>query len=223
MNTVCVCDRFLSLREQRLFKRRKAAEKVLKQQQELLKKEQILDREEEQVNKLVNEALTCYQQRTKIKKDRTKERSRHSSSEEPASVKSPRFREMSATISSPVISVEEPGAKERGKKEQSRTKSSISEDIGASGSITEEISEVLLSRATSSQPLSGLSVRTATPPRGASDYTLDTFESFHSSTLSHHDHPPHPATSTPSHEFKKPPQAGDDLSISVTGEQYCTK
>ena len=221
--SVACCSRYLSRREQRLLKRRKAAEKVLKQQQELLKKEQILDHEEEQVNKLVNEALTCYQQRTKIKKERTKERSRHSSSEEAAIVnkpESPKSREMSA--GSPPLIAKEAGVIDRSKKkEEIQTRSSISEDIRPSNTITEEISEVLLSKASTSQPLSVPSVHT-TSPKVPSNYAMDTFESFQSTTLSHQDHPPHPTTSTPSHEsFKKQPQASEDLSISITGEPFC--
>ena len=216
MNGVCVF-RYLSQRKQRLLKRRKAAEEVLKQQQELLKKEQILDKEEEKVNKLVTEALACYQQRTRIKKEKSKERSRHSSGEElatPAKPKSPR--EIST---SPKRTLEE--EREIGLAE-AHTKSSISEEIGASGSITAEVSEQLLSQMSVSQPSSSaaLQVHTATS-RGPSDYAMDTFESFQSS-ITHQDHPPHPiVTSTPSstqESLKKGPQLNDDLTISISGQ-----
>lgn len=212
-----VCGlRYLIQREQRLLKRCQAAEEALKQQQDLLKKEQILDREEEKVNKLVNEALVCYQQRTRLKRGRTKERSRHSSGEElatAAKVKSPKSKERDMSAS-PAF-VEEPKAK----KQQTQPNSSVSEEIGVSSSITEEISEEHISKASLSKPLSAQSVHT-TISRGLSDYGLDTFESFHSTTLSRQDLPPHPiTTSTPSHEsMQKPSQANDDPSISITGE-----
>lgn len=211
MNVVCGL-RYLIQREQRLLKRRKAAEEVLKQQQELLEREQVLDQEEEKVNKLENEALACYQQRTKIKK----ERSRHSSGEEVAATTTKvesKEREMSGSP----LTVVEPKAQ----KQCTPSKSSISEEIGVSSSITEEISEEHISRASMSQPLSAQSVHTATS-RGPSDYALDTFESFHSSTFSRHDHPV--TTSTPSHESLQKPLHGDgDLSFSITGEQICMR
>ena len=221
MNVVCRL-RYLSQREQRLLKRRKAAEEVLKQQQELLKKEQILDKEEEKVNKLVTEALSCYQQRTRIKKERSKDRSRHSSGEEVATSAKPRSPSELSTSpkhsKSPLEEEREVGLAE------ANTKSSISEEIGASGSITAEVSEQILSQMSSSQPSSAAAlplVHTVTS-RGPSDYAMDTFESFQSS-VSRQDHPPHPlVTSTPSsiqESLKKGPQLNDDLSVSISGEQ----
>ena len=211
------------------MKRRRAAEEVLKQQQELLKKEQILDKEEEKVNKLVTEALACYQQRTKIKKGRNKdkERSRHSSDEEVATSAKPRSpKELSTSprlTKSPLEGERELGA---------NTKSSISEEIGASGSITAEVSEQILSQMSSSQPSSASAgalqtVHTLTS-RGPSDYAMDTFESFQSSVSHHQDHPPpHPlplVTSTPSSSIqgslKKEPLLSD---ISITGENCVIK
>lgn len=215
MNVVLWSLRYLSRREQRLLKRRKAAEEVLKQQQELLKKEQILDREEEKVNKLVNKALACYQQRERIKKVRAKEQSIHSGSEEPAArLKSPR--EMSTSPLPMELGLEwgdEPAGWDKAKPVY--TKSSISEEIGASGSITEEISEELLSKVSMSHPSSALPVHTATS-KEASDYALDTFEQ---SSLTHQEHPPQPIiTSTPSQDsLQRAPQT-NDLSISISGE-----
>ena len=207
--------RYLAQREQRLIKRRKAAEEVLKQQQELLKKEQILDREEEKVNKLVTEALACYKQREKIKKVRTKDRSRHSSGEEPATgkAKSPKSKDTSISTR---LSVGET-ADQLAEPQLSQSKSSISEEIRVSGSITEEISEEeLLSRTSTSHPLSDSLVHTAIS-RATDDYTMDAFES---DTQSRHNQPPRPlTTSTPSQgSLKKLPQASGDLSISITGK-----
>ena len=198
------------------MKRRRAAEEVLKQQQELLKKEQILDKEEEKVNKLVTEALACYQQRTKIKKGRSKdkERSRHSSDEEIATSAKPRSPSTSPRLTkSPLEGERELGV---------NTKSSISEEIGASGSITAEVSEQILSQMSSSQPSSASAAALQTvhtlTSRGPSDYAMDTFESFQSSVPP----PPHSlplVTSTPSSSIqgslKKEPLLSD---ISITGE-----
>ena len=205
------------------MKRRRAAEEVLKQQQELLKKERILDKEEEKVNKLVTEALACYQQRTKIKKGRSKdkERSRHSSDEEIATSAKPRSPSTSPRLTkSPLEGERELGV---------NTKSSISEEIGASGSITAEVSEQILSQMSSSQPSSASAAALQTvhtlTSRGPSDYAMDTFESFQSSVSHRHqDHPPPPhplplVTSTPSSSLqgslKKEPLLSD---ISITGE-----
>ena len=206
--------RYLAQREQRLIKRRKAAEEVLKQQQELLKKEQILDREEEKVNKLVTEALSCYKQREKIKKVRSKDRSRHSSGEEPTAgkAKSPETKE--DTVVTPVSVIETTDQTT----EPQLSQSSVSEEIQASRSITEEILEELLSRPSTGHQLSESLVHTAIS-RGASDYTMDAFEST-TFSQSRHDQLPHPLTSsTPSQgSLQKLPQAGDDLSISITGK-----
>ena len=204
------------------MKRRRAAEEVLKQQQELLKKEQILDKEEEKVNKLVTEALACYQQRTRIKKGRNKERSRHSSGEEIATAAKPRSpRELSTSPEHTKSPLEERGLDLA----EANTKSSVSEEIGASGSITAEVSEQILSQMSSGQPSSAAVLQTVhtVTSRGPSDYAMDTFESFQSS-MSRQDHPPHPlVTSTPSSSaqgsLKKEPRLSDDLSVSISGEQ----
>lgn len=207
--------RYLKRREQRLSKHRKTAEEALRQQLELLKKEESLDREEEEVNKLVNEALARYEQRTKVKKDKRKELSQHHGAAT-AKVEPPVQIKMATAVdaSSDAESVE-------GETQPAPvlTKSSISEEIRASGSITEEVSEELLSRTSASHhPLRSVSVHTATS-LGHSDYTLDAFESFHSNTLSRDEHLPH--TSTPAKSsFEKLPQAHEDFSISVTGTPY---
>lgn len=204
---------------------------MLKQQQELLKKEQVLDKEEEKVNKLVTKALTCYQQRTRIKKGRNKERSRHSSNEEMATPAKPRSPRELATSPKRTKSPFEEEREEKENELGANTRSSVSEEIGASGSITAEVSEQILSQMSSSQPSSGTTaaalqtVHTLTS-RGPSDYAMDTFESFQSSASHHHDqdHLPHPlVTSTPSSSIqdslKKEPLPSDDLSVSITGKQ----
>ena len=213
--------RYLSQREQRILKRRKAAEEVLKQQQELLKKEQILDQEEEKVNKLVTKALACYQQRTKIKRVKSKEKSRLSSDEELAlSAKSGSLKELSTSPKHTKSPLEE---ESKTSLADTGVKSSISEEIGASGSITAEVSEQILSQTSSSQPSSAAVVQSlhTVTSRGPSEYAMDTFESFQSS-VSRRDLPPHPlVTSTPlstQGSLKKAPLQNDDLSVSISGE-----
>ena len=126
-----------------------------------------------------------------------------------------------------------PFEEEREEKERelgANTRSSVSEEIGASGSITAEVSEQILSQMSSSQPSSATAAALQTvhtlTSRGPSDYAMDTFESFQSSASHHHDqdHLPHPlVTSTPSSSIqdslKKEPRLSDDLSVSITGKQ----
>ena len=59
--------RGLTQRERRLQKRRHTAETALRQQQALLEREQQLDREEENVNRLVDQAMQYYEHRRKDK------------------------------------------------------------------------------------------------------------------------------------------------------------
>ena len=61
-------SRSLAQREQRLLKRRQAAEEALKQQMDLLQKERHLDKEEESVNKLVSQVMDTYEQRQSMLK-----------------------------------------------------------------------------------------------------------------------------------------------------------
>lgn len=75
---VCVCtclDRCLAEREQRLLKRRQAAEEALLQQQELLERERHLEREEENLRKIVDQVRDTYEQR-QTGKHRSPRRSR---------------------------------------------------------------------------------------------------------------------------------------------------
>ena len=66
---LCFCgSRYLVQKEQRLIKRRQAAEEALKQQRELLQKEKTLAQEERNVNELVNQVRETYQRR-KLKRD----------------------------------------------------------------------------------------------------------------------------------------------------------
>ena len=172
------------------------------------------------MNKLVTEALACYQQRTKIKKGRSKERSPHSSDEGTSGGKPRELATPPKHTKSPLVGEE----RDLG----INTQSSVSEEIGASGSITAEVSEHILSQMSSSQPSSAAalqSVHTVTS-RGPSEYAMDTFESFHSSMSHHRGHPPHPlplVTSTPSSSvqgsLKKEPRLSDDLSVSISGKQ----
>ena len=59
------CCRYLTLREQKLMKRRKEAENLLEDKKKLLEWEKRLDKEESLVKNLLNEALSLESSRNK--------------------------------------------------------------------------------------------------------------------------------------------------------------
>ena len=62
-----VCCRYLTLREQKLMKRRKEAENLLEDKKKLLEWEKRLDKEESLVRNLLNEALSLESSRNKAR------------------------------------------------------------------------------------------------------------------------------------------------------------
>lgn len=62
--------RYLTQREKRVLKHKAAAEAALKKQQELMLREQEITKQEEEVNRIINQAMECFYQRKEAQKSR---------------------------------------------------------------------------------------------------------------------------------------------------------
>ena len=62
--------RYLTQREKRVLKHKAAAEAALKKQQELMLREQEITKQEEEVNRIINQAMECFYQRKEVQKSR---------------------------------------------------------------------------------------------------------------------------------------------------------
>lgn len=62
--------RYLTQREKRVLKHKAAAEAALKKQQELMLREQEVTKQEEEVNRIINQAMECFYQRKEAQKSR---------------------------------------------------------------------------------------------------------------------------------------------------------
>ena len=176
------------------------AEEALRQQQELLEREKKLDKEEKQINQLIDEATEAFQHRQgmhhkRIRHKQTPEGRSARVREEPstggeqgspeAAMVEDVNSSLSAVLQTPVVSQHTPHT---------------------SSSIAEEISEE--NHSPSATKLSGLSPRSvATTSQVLTGYTDDTFESVNGTPS----HPPssHIVTSTP----VQPPTSREDVSL----------
>lgn len=171
------------------------AEEALRQQQELLEREKKLDKEEKQINQLIDEATEAFQHR----QDMHHKRSRHKQTPEGRSA---RLRKELSTGG-------EEGSPEAGVMED--VTSSLSAVLGhtphTSSSIAEEISEENHSPSVT-KPGAPSPRSVATTSRVLTGYTDDTFESVNGTPS--HPLSSHIITSTP----VQPPASRGDVSLS---------
>lgn len=186
------------------------AEEALRQQQELLEREQKLEREERQINQLIDKATETYQHRQDIRH----ERSRHKQSpkgrgtrlkEQDLSVGGDQGDQSGGAVDT-VMEVSTPSRsamlQTTSALEHARTSSSVAEEVSEETGLPADVSTTKLS---APSPKSG-----PTASRIPTEYADDTFESLEGT-------PTHPAsshlpivTSTPA----QPPVSGEDFSLS---------
>lgn len=162
-------ERQLAHRKKSLDKRRRVAEAALKKQRELSVKERQLDREEERVNKLIDEAEGYHQDRRAARRGRSGHRAGSEKDE---------------AVSREVVSVSHPTSAK-----SPSPSSSVSEDLLSSESVPEEIPTGEVTRTSPAD----LPQTIPTISRLPTEYADDTFESLET-TLSH---PPILPSSTP--------------------------
>ena len=176
------------------------AEEALRQQQELLEREKKLEKEEKQINQLIDKATEAFQHR----EDMHHKKSGHKQTPEKRSV---RVRKEPSTGG-------EQGTPEAAVMEDVTSLSEVLQTPGVfehtphtSSSIAEEISEENRSPPTT-KPSAPSSRSVATTTQVLTGYTDDTFESVNGTPS----HPPssHIITSTP----VQPPASGGDVSLS---------
>lgn len=174
------------------------AEEALRQQQELLEREKKLDKEEKQINQLIDEATEAFQHR----QDMHHKRSRRKETPEGRSA---------GVRRKPSIGGEQGSPEAAGMEDITSSLSAVLQTPDVSGhtssSIAEEISEE--NHSPSATKLGAPSPRSvATTSRVLAGYTDDTFESVNGTPS----HPPssHIITSTP----VQPPASRGDVSLS---------
>ena len=201
----CLClSRYLAEREQRLMKRRQAAEEALKKQKELLEREQSLTKEEKAVHDLIGQVKETYSKRQNRHKSSKKTEQEMEKSEYSERI------DLSSKPESLMESVNISNTSESIKEEISRpsfsaggTHNSVASKQFSSASIPEVITEDSVSQIRTEMSLI------------PSDYAQDTFESS-TFTPRPSDQPlPVIITSTPASEDRTlPPPAPEEYSLS---------
>ena len=186
------------------------AEEALKQQQELLEREQELEREERQINQLIDKATETYQHRQDIRHERS--RRKLSPKGRGAKVKEEEVAAQGEQGDRSVGAVDTVLDDTTPSSSAVLQTSSVVEHVRTSSSVAEEISEEsgLSADVSATKPGAPSTKSGPTTSRILTEYADDTFESLEGT-------PTHPAsshlpivTSTPAH----PPTSGEDFSLS---------